>query len=37
MSATMMTVGNGVATAFGFVTAGLTSRSDDPNKGSRYG
>jgi Protein of unknown function (DUF998) len=26
-------VGNGVATAVGFITAGLTDRSDDPNKG----
>ena len=28
-----ITVGNGVATAVGFVVAGLTDRSDDPNKG----
>ena len=28
-----MTVGNGVATAAGFVSAGLTQRSDDANKG----
>jgi hypothetical protein len=28
-----ITVGNGVATTVGFITAGLTHRSDDPNKG----
>jgi hypothetical protein len=28
-----ITVGNGVATATGFVAAGLTQRSDDANKG----
>ena len=28
-----ITIGNGVATAVGFVTAGLTDRSDAPNKG----
>jgi quinol-cytochrome oxidoreductase complex cytochrome b subunit len=28
-----ITVGNGVVTVFGFVAAGLTQRSDSPNKG----
>ena len=32
-SSRAITVGNGVATALGFVAAGLTHRSGSPNKG----